>query len=166
MPDEITKKDDFKHIVRLAEADLKGEKKLLSSLRKVKGVNFTLANAICKVTNMDPHKQVGLLTNEEVKKLDEVIRSPKKFNIFPWLLNRNKDFETGDDVHLIGSELKLQNEFDIKHLKKIKCYRGVRHSQGLPVRGQRTRGNFRSGKTIGVRRKGLKAQAPKEGDKK
>ncbi|MAG52570.1 MAG: 30S ribosomal protein S13 [Nanoarchaeota archaeon] len=155
---------DFRHIVRLAEADLNGNKKLLSSLRKVKGVGFSFANAICTVSGIKADKQVGSLTEEDIKKLTDVIKNPEKFKIFSWLYNRKKDFATGKDTHLVGSELKLQKEFDIKHLKKIKCYRGVRHSQGLPVRGQRTRGNFRHGRTIGVRRKGLKTAA--SGDKK
>jgi small subunit ribosomal protein S13 len=53
---------------------------------------------------------------------------------------------------------------DIKNLRKMKCYRGVRHSLGLPVRGQKTRSNFRKGKTVGVRKKGI--QQPKAPDKK
>ena len=169
MPTEIPpQKENFRHIVRIVDADLDGNKKLLPSLRKVKGVGFAFANAICQVTQIPAQKQVGILTEEDIKKIISVIQDPKKFNIVPWLYNRRKDKDTGTDKHLVGSGLNLQNEFDIKFLKKIKCYKGVRHSQGLPVRGQRTKGHFRHGKTIGVRRKGLKTQAskPKEGEKK
>ncbi|MAF50918.1 MAG: 30S ribosomal protein S13 [Nanoarchaeota archaeon] len=155
MPDDITQNKDFRHIVRLAEADLKGEKTLLPSLRRVKGVGFSFANAICTVTNIPINKQVGILTDEEIKSLEKAIKNPLEHKIPKWLYNRKKDLETGEDKHLTSSDLKLQKEFDIKHLKKIKCYRGVRHSSGLPVRGQRTRGNFRHGKTIGVRKKGV-----------
>jgi len=155
----------FRHIVRIVDADLLGGKKLLPSLRKVKGVSFSFANAICAVTGIDPETQVGGLKDEEIKKITEVIKTPEKFNIPYWLLNRRKDKVTGLDKHLVGSELNLQKEIDIKSLKKIKCYKGIRHSQGLPVRGQRTKGHFRHGKTMGVRRKGLKVPA-KEGAKK
>ena len=167
MPTETNiQKQDFKHIVRIMDADLKGDKKLLPSLRKIKGVGFAFANAICNVTNVDTEKQVGVLSNEEIKQLTEVVQNPKKFNIPNWLFNRKKDMETGTDKHLVGSDLNFKKDFDIKFLKKIKCYRGVRHSQGLPVRGQRTRGNFRHGKTIGVRRKGVKTASAPAGDKK
>ena len=164
MPDEITKNKDFKHIVRLAEADLKGERIVISSLRNVKGVGFAFANAICKITNTDGSRRVGTLKDEEIKTLENAIKNPEK--IPKWLYNRKKDFDSGEDKHLTSSDLKLQKEFDIKHLKKIKCYRGVRHSFGLPVRGQRTRGNFRHGKTIGVRKKGIQTPKAAEGAKK
>lgn len=149
---------EFRYIVRLAEADLKGNKKLLPSLRKVKGVSFALANAVCNVLEMDVDKQVGNLTDVELKKLEEVIKNPSKFSIPHFLFNRKKDRDSGKDKHLVGSELRLQKEVDVKHMKKIKCYKGVRHSLGLPVRGQRTRGNFRHGKTIGVRKKGVQGE--------
>ena len=57
---------------------------------------------------------------------------------------------------------------DIDKLKKIRCYRGVRHMQGLPVRGQRTRSSFRkSGKTVGVsREKAARTKQKKEAEKK
>ena len=77
------------------------------------------------------------------------------------MLNRRKDRETGEDRHVVTSDLKFENEFDIKNLKKIKVYRGVRHSLGLPVRGQRTKAHFRHGKTVGVRKKSL-VPAPKK----
>ena len=159
-------KDEFKHIVRLVDADLNGNKKLLTSLRKIKGVSFSFANAICSVIDIDPEKKVGYLTDEEIKKLAEVIRNPQKFNIVTWLYNRKKDKTTGQDKHLVGSELNFQKDFDIKFLKKIKCYKGIRHSQGLPVRGQRTKGHFRHGKTMGVRKKGLKTPPKEEKSKK
>ena len=170
MPEEIQKKpENFKHIIRIVEADMRGEKKIISSLKRIKGVSFAFANAICVITNINPDRQSGTLSNEEISKITDIIKNPSKYNIPVWLYNRNKDLSTGTDKHLAGSELNLQHEFDLKHLKKIKCYRGIRHSIGLPVRGQRTKGNFRHGKTIGVKRKGLKAGSkPKEssGDKK
>ena len=48
--------------------------------------------------------------------------------------------------------MKLQNEFDIKIMKKNKSFKGIRHSMGQPVRGQKTRSHFRSGKSIGVKK--------------
>lgn len=155
MPAETTENKEFRHIVRIGEADLHGGKKLLPSLRNIKGISFTLANAVCTVTKIDGEMQVGDLTNEDIKKLEDAVRNPQKYNIPGWALNRRKDLDTGEDKHVVGSDLRFQKDQDLKHLKKIKCYRGIRHSAGLPVRGQRTKGNFRHGKTIGVRKKGV-----------
>ncbi len=151
---------DFKHLVRVANVDLDGNKPLLSALRKIKGVSFGFANAVCNTLEFDKNQQTGSLTKEQVKKLEEEIKNPS----FPtWLLNRRKDTETAKDKHLIEAGLKLQGEFDIKRLQRIKSYRGLRHAQGLSVRGQRTKGHFRKGKTVGVQRKGIKmAKSSKE----
>ena len=61
-----------------------------------------------------------------------------------------KDFDTGEDKHLVSSDLELRKEFDIKRLKKVKNYRGLRHTSKLPMRGQRTKGNFRPNKMNGA----------------
>jgi len=73
-----------------------------------------------------------------------------------FLLNRRKDFETGEDAHLIGTDLDMKKEFDIRRLKKIRSYRGLRHAFKHPTRGQRTRSNFRGKgkkKAVGVKSK-------------
>jgi small subunit ribosomal protein S13 len=68
-------------------------------------------------------------------------------------MNRAKDLETGENKHLIGSDLLLRIKSDIEFMKKIKCWKGVRHSLGLKVRGQRTRTTGRTGQTVGVSHK-------------
>ena len=68
------------------------------------------------------------------------------------MLNRRKDIETGEDKHLLGSDLKLRKEFDLKRMKNIRSYKGVRHALGLPVRGQSTRSHFHKGKSLGVKK--------------
>ena len=77
----------------------------------------------------------------------------KKFGIPMWMFNRRKDRETGEDVHLLTNELVFSRENDIKRMRRIKNYTGARHSLGLPVRGQRTKSNFRpnKGKVTGVK---------------
>ena len=59
---------------------------------------------------------------------------------------RCEDYETGVDKHLLGTDLDVTQENDIKRLKKIKAYRGIRHIHGQPSRGQRTKSNFRRNK--------------------
>ena len=58
--------------------------------------------------------------------------------------NRQKDLETGESKHLVSTDLDMRKDFDIRRLKKIRSYKGVRHTAGLPVRGQRTRSHFRT----------------------
>ena len=145
---------NFRYIVRVANTDLDGKKQLIMGLQKIKGVSFMLANAYCKVLNIEQTARVGDLSEHDVSKLDTIIRNKKPDQIPSWLFNRRKDIETGEDMHLIGGDLTFSHESDIRNLKKIKCYRGVRHMQGAPVRGQRTRSNFRKnkGKVASVKR--------------
>ena len=91
----------------------------------------------------------------QANQLDEIIKEPAKFGIPSWLFNRKKDPEDNTDKHLVGSTLTFVQDNDIKMMKKMKSYKGIRHSLGLPVRGQRTRSNFRrnKGKVMGVKKK-------------
>ena len=120
------------------------------------------SNAICNYLNLDRNKKAGALDEKEIKDIENLIENPEKFP--KWLLNRRRDYDTGEDFHLIGSKLKLTNDFDIKRLKKIKSYRGIRHAMGLPVRGQKTRSHFRGGRSVGVQKKKIIQQ--KAGEKK
>jgi small subunit ribosomal protein S13 len=137
-------------LVRILTTDIPGEIKLYAGLTRVKGISWTISNAICKELKLNKQKKMTELTEQEIEKINTFL---KNLNLPSWLLNRRKDFETGKDKHLFGTELDLQKEFDIRKLKKIKSYKGVRHIQGQPVRGQRTRGHFRKkGRTVGVTR--------------
>ncbi|MBI4452969.1 30S ribosomal protein S13 [Candidatus Woesearchaeota archaeon] len=153
-------KQELKYFVRIANTDLDGNKAIWQSLTKIKGIGFMLSGAILKTAGIQPTKKTGYLSDSEAAKIDEVIKEPSKFNIPSWLFNRRKDPEDGQDKHLLGSNLSFTRENDIKMMKKMKSYKGVRHMLGLPVRGQRTRSNFRKnkGNVLGVKRKeGAKA---------
>ncbi|MEM4244662.1 MAG: 30S ribosomal protein S13, partial [Candidatus Nanoarchaeia archaeon] len=93
------------------------------------------------------------LSDAELKNVEDAINNPLKYNIPAWMLNRRKDFDDGSDKHLISTDVKLRREFDIKRLKTIRSYRGMRHALGQPVRGQKTRSHFRTGGTVGVKKK-------------
>lgn len=143
---------DFKYIVRLAATDIDGNKPTLYALTQIKGINFMTANAILNYAGIDKKVRIGNLSDEEIEKIGETIEKINEW-LPPWLKNRRKDFFTGDDIHLIGTEIDLTKREDLNLLKKIRCYRGIRHERGLPVRGQRTRSNKRRGLTVGVVRK-------------
>ncbi len=155
------KKDDFRYIVRIANADLDGNKQIFFALRKVKGVSYAIANAACRLAGVDASKKTGYLTDSEIEKLSGAIENPAKLGAPAWIFNRRKDPETGDDMHLLGGDLQFARENDIKIMKKIKSYKGMRHATGLPVRGQRTKSNFRRSKSrgkgsLGVQKKKVK----------
>ena len=147
MEQEVQTPRDEDRVVRIMSKDIEGKMGLYVGLTKIKGISWSMSNAICKSLRFSKTKKIGSLTDEETKKLVEFVKNP----ILPArLLNRRFDFETGKDKHLIGTDLDLRKEFDIKRLKAIKSYRGLRHLLGLPVRGQRTRGNFRKNRMRGV----------------
>jgi len=158
---------EFKHLVRIANTDLDGRKPLYYALTKIKGVNFMFANMVCHLAKMNRYTKTGELTDSETEVLDNVLKNPIKYNAPAWMLNRRKDYTTGEDKHVITGDLKFATENDIRLLKKIKAYRGIRHIFGLPVRGQRTRSNFRKnkGNVMGVQRKSVAPPKAEDGGK-
>ena len=119
--------------------------------RRPRDVGPAVSNAICKLAGLDKKRKVGSLNEKEIAAITAFI---EKMNILPYLKNRKRDPETGEDKHLTGVNLELRKDFDIKRLRKIKSYRGIRIGAGLPSRGQRTRSNFRKnkGKVQGVKK--------------
>ena len=148
-------KQELKYFVRIANADLDGNKAISNSLTKIKGIGAMFSHAICSAANIPMTKKTGYLSDKEVEKIEDVLRDPLKSGLPAWILNRKRDPEDNLDKHLIGTNLSFIQDNDIKMLKKIKAYRGIRHSLGLPVRGQRTKSNFRKnkGKVMGVKKK-------------
>jgi len=134
-------------MIRILSEDIEGGMTIYAGLTKIKGISWSLSNAICKMLKIDKNRKAGSLTDAEVKKISDFIKNPQ---IPSFIFNRRFDFETGEDKHFTGTDLELQKEFDIKRLKKIKSYKGIRHSAGLPVRGQRTKSHFRKNKAKGA----------------
>ena len=155
---EIKQENREDRVVRIMSKDMEGKTKVYSGLAKIKGISWSMSNAICNSLKIDKNRKIGSLTEEEMKKISDFVKNPK---VPSFLLNRRKDFETGENKHLQGSDLELKQEFDIKRLKKIKSYRGLRHMSNLPSRGQRTRSNFRKNRRRGS---GIKKKVKKEGE--
>ena len=155
-------KQELKYFVRIANTDLDGNKSIQMALTKVKGISLMFSSAILTVAKIAKSQKTGYLNDSQVQKIDDVMKEPSKFGIPSWMMNRQKDPEDGQNKHLIGSNLTFIQDNDVKMMKKIKSYRGIRHSLGQPVRGQRTRSNFRrnKGKVMGVKRKEGKSGRP------
>lgn len=154
------KKEEKKEIkeeslVRILSTDIPGNKNVYAGLTRIKGVGWSFSHALCHSLNLDSDRKISSLNVDEIRKISEFIKNPK---LPEFILNRRKDVETGKSSHLIGTDLDLKKEFDIKRLKKIRSYRGLRHATGQPTRGQRTRSHFRTRgkgarKAIGVMNK-------------
>ena len=148
--------EEIKYLVRIANTDIEGKKQLLYGLTKIKGVSNMLSNCVCSLAKIDTTKKIGILNNKEIEKINQILESPVESGVPLWMLNRRRDPETNEPIHLNGPNLKFVQGNDIKQMRKIKSYKGVRHSRGLPVRGQRTKSNFRKSKTKGKGTLGVK----------
>ena len=122
-------------MARIAGIDLPRDKRVEIGLTYIYGIGRSRSNEILKKAGIDPDTKVKDLTESEVATLRSII----------------------DGYHVEG-DLRRDIALNIKRLREINCYRGIRHKRGLPVRGQRTKTNART-------RKGPKRLAAKKGKK-
>ena len=146
---------DFKHLVRISGTDIRGDKQALNGLTQIRGIGNRMADIVLKKAGIPNSLYIGLLSEEQVKKIDEIIEDPVKFGVPRWYVNHVKDRASGKDIHLTGSKLALYDRNDVDRLKKLRSYRGVKHAVGHKVRGQRTKSTGRGGRAMGVSRKKL-----------
>lgn len=144
-----------RQLIRILNTDIPGHYRLGFGLTRIKGVGVNFSHAFCVRNNFDESKLVGDLTDVEIKDIESKLKSGR--NVDSWVLNRQRDYDTGEDVHILTADIKFRGEFDVKRLQKVKAYKGMRHAAGLPVRGQRTKAHFRSGRSVGVSK--MKAKA-------
>ncbi|MDO8460267.1 MAG: 30S ribosomal protein S13 [Nanoarchaeota archaeon] len=138
-------------LVRILSYDIPGSRNVYAGLTKIKGVSWSISNVVCLKLNIPRKKKIGELTKEDIEKIQTFLKS---LQIQDYLKNHRFQFESGETKHYLGTDLDMVKDFDIRRLKKIRSYKGVRHSSGLPVRGQRTRSHFRTrGGASGVKRK-------------
>jgi small subunit ribosomal protein S13 len=148
------KENEFRLIIRLGGSDLDGNKPVIVSLNKIKGISFSFANAICNVLGIDKKMKTGDLTDEQIAEIEKILKDPLKHKFPVWMVNLRKDLFTGKDQHITGPDVSVYKSQTQKLWQKLKTYRGLRLSKGLPVRGQRTRSHFRkTGKKLGVKKK-------------
>ena len=148
------KEEEHEVLVRIMGYDIPGSRNIYAGLTKIKGVSWVLSNATCRALDLKKTGRVSEITKDQIQKIEAYLKNLE--NLPAYLKNRASDPETGETSHLFGHDLDLKKEFDIKRLRKIKSYKGVRHASKLPVRGQRTRANFRAkgtNKAVGVRKK-------------
>ena len=111
-------------MARIAGVDLPREKRVEIGLTYIFGIGRTRSNEILKKTGVNPDTRVRDLTDDEIAKLRDTI----------------------EKEYSVEGDLRREIALNIKRLVEIRCYRGIRHRQGLPVRGQRTKTNARTRK--------------------
>ena len=138
-------------LIRILGFDIPGSKNLYAGLTRIKGVSWTISNAICLKLGFSRSKKVSELSKEDIKKIEKFL---EELPVYDFLKNRRTDIETGQTDHFFGTDLDMKRDFDIKRLREIKSYKGIRHALKQPVRGQRTRSHFRKrGVAMGVKKK-------------
>ena len=111
-------------MARIAGVDLPREKRVEIGLTYIYGIGRVSSNKILEAANVDPSTRVRDLTDDEVKRISAVI----------------------DETMTVEGDLRREIALNIKRLQEIGCYRGIRHRNGLPVRGQKTKTNARTRK--------------------
>ena len=111
-------------MARISGVDLPREKRVEIGLTYLYGIGLSSAKRILAEANVDPDTRVRDLTDDEVKRISAVI----------------------NDTQVVEGDLRREIALNIKRLKEIGCYRGKRHRQGLPCRGQKTKTNARTRK--------------------
>lgn len=155
---------EIKHFVRIANTDLDGHKSVQYGLIGIKGISRRSAKIITVNAAVDPKATLGYLGDAEIEKLQSSVDSIS--TILPvWMVNKQNEIMSGEDRHLIGTDVLLGLNEDLNTMKKMRSYKGLRHDRGLRVRGQRSRSTGRRGRTVGVSRMALMAK-PKEAEKK
>ena len=127
---------------------------MVVGLTQIRGVGYMFANTILNLLKINPDQRIGYLSSEQVKSIESVIKNPSASNFPSWFLNRRKDVETGEDKHLITSDIAFTVRNDVEREKTSGSWRGIRHMFGLKVRGQRTRCTGRKGGAVGVAKGG------------
>ncbi|MGV8142483.1 MAG: 30S ribosomal protein S13 [Candidatus Pacearchaeota archaeon] len=138
-------------LVRIYSKDIPGDRPLYVGLTYIKGISWSISNAMCHILKMDKKIKISNLTKEQIESIEAFLQKPQ---LYDYLKNHQRDYESGESKHILTNELDMTREFDIKRMKQIKSYKGMRHSLKQPVRGQRTRSHFRTiGVAVGVKKK-------------
>jgi small subunit ribosomal protein S13 len=154
--------ENFNYIVRIANTDINGERSVVQGLTQIKGIGRHMAVFIADTAGINRNLKFGNLAEPDIQKLKEALENIDEYAP-AWMLNHRKDLYTGEDIHLISTDVATRLRDDVNLMKMIRSYRGVRHELGLKVRGQRTSSNGRKGLALGVSKR---REAPSSTGKK
>ncbi|MGC8622461.1 MAG: 30S ribosomal protein S13 [Candidatus Micrarchaeia archaeon] len=148
-------------IVRIAGKDIDGKLGVERALQSVKGLGHNMSHALAGVIesklSIPKDTPIGSLEEDKIGMIEKAIKDPVQYGIPKYMLNRRKDFESGKDMHVVGSELIFAMRQDVGRDVSMRTWRGFRHQYGQKVRGQHTRSTGRQGATVGVMKKTVAA---------
>lgn len=154
--------ENFNYIVRVANTDINGERSVVQGLTQIKGIGRHMAIFIADTAGINRNLKFGTLTEPDIQKLKDALENIDE-SAPAWMMNHRKDYYTGEDMHLISTDVATRLRDDVNLMKMIRSYKGVRHEYGLKVRGQRTSSNGRKGLALGVSKR---REAPSSSGKK
>ncbi|MFH0922970.1 MAG: 30S ribosomal protein S13, partial [Candidatus Micrarchaeota archaeon] len=153
---------DFRGIVRLAGRDIDGHYLVKDAIRRLKGIGHnlgvTLVKLIEKELGIKSVELIGNLSEDQLAQIEALVKTPGSHGVFSFMLNRQNDVESGKDLHLVSTDLTFMIKQDVDRERETRSWRGWRRSIGQKVRGQRSRNTGRTGMTVGVLKKAIKAQ--------
>lgn len=153
----VSDDENMRGIVRISGKDVEGHVPVRKAMYAVKGVGRRYASICADIAyeklGIDPYSQVGLLTDDQLNKIEEILTHPAAYNVPTFVMNRRKDYVTGDDIHLITNDLGFAIKNDVEKEMKTRSWKGISHMYRKKVRGQRTKSSGRKGKTMGVSKK-------------
>jgi small subunit ribosomal protein S13 len=141
--------ENFNYIIRMENTDINGEHNIVQGLTQIKGIGRHMATFVTDTAGIDRKIKFGNLREPEIEKIKEIIENIEEY-VPAWMLNYRKDVYTGENMHLISTDVALRLRDDINMMKMIRSYRGVRHELGLKVRVQRSSSNGLKGLALGV----------------
>ena len=148
----MAQEEDIKYFLRIVTTDLDGTKSVLIALTGIKGVGRHTSSVISRMAKVNEFATLGRLEEDGVNRLRAVI-DQYGTKVPAWMTNRPKDVYTGESKHLLGVDVTMAKDDDVNMMRKIRCYKGIRHETGQKVRGQRTKSTGRTGSTVGVSKK-------------
>jgi small subunit ribosomal protein S13 len=158
---EEQEEDDIRYFVRVGTTDLDGTESVETALLEMDGVGRRVAKTVADEAGVDPLETLGRLEDDEVEAVKDAVQSFDEVGP-SWMVNREKDRRTGEDMHIVGTDLEITREEDINRMQKISSYKGIRHRKGKKVRGQRTKSTGRTGGEVAVKVSELQAEAEEE----
>jgi small subunit ribosomal protein S13 len=147
----MAKEEDIKYFVRIGTTDLDGTKSVRVALTGIKGVGRHTSSVIARMAKVNEYTTLGRLDEDGVNRLRAAV-DQYGTKVPAWMTNRPKDVYTGEAKHLLGPDVTMARDDDVNMMRKIRCYKGIRHETGQKVRGQRTKSTGRTGATVGVKK--------------
>ena len=97
--------NQYENLIRILGNDIPGERKALIGLTQIRGIGYNFANSLLQILKIDPDSKIGMFTEEQVSSIEKIIQDPKSINVPTWFMNRQKDIQTGEDLHLLTSDI-------------------------------------------------------------